>query len=200
MDYKKEIEEVLNALKEAGFDRTTIEEDMGYSENYIDQTLSKGGNKKFLKAMVIYRKAMLQNTTPINGEKMLNSERDKLLEEKESRRKDFEHWADLSRRDKEKAENEKDRLLNIIENNLTKLLEVSLNISSNLTEVKQDTYLGLSYQRAWVEYTAEEAAQGDKKKKDQKVLHMNKLLRSQIDGGRKEGKSSGAHKQHREEQ
>lgn len=200
MDYKKEIEEVLLSLKEAGFDRATIEEDMGYSENYIDQTLSKGGNRKFLKAMIIYRRAMLQNATQVNEPNKQSPERDKLLEEKESRRKDFERWAELSRQDKEKAENEKDRLLNLIETNLTKLLEVSLKLSSNLTEVKQDTSLGLSYQRAWVEYTAEEVAQGDKKKKDQTVMHMNKLLRSQIDGVHKEGKSAGAYKQHKEGQ
>jgi hypothetical protein len=169
---------------------------MGYSENYIDQTLSKGGNKKFLKAMLIYRMAMLQNPTPNDSSKSLGN--DRLMMEIEFRRKDFERWAELARIDKEKAEKEKDRLLNIIETNLTKLLEVSLKLSSNLNDVKEDTSLGLSYQRAWVEYTAEQVADGDKKKKDQTVLHMNKLLRSQIDGGHKGGKHGDAHKQHKE--
>jgi hypothetical protein len=117
--------------------------------------------------------------------------KDDEIKQIEARRRDMELRA-------EKAEKEKDRLLNIIEKNLTELLKVSLHLSSNLTEVKQDTSLGLSYQRAWVEYTAEDKAQGDKKKKDQMVLHMNKLLRSQIDGGRKEGKHSDAHRQHKE--
>lgn len=105
-----------------------------------------------------------------------------------------------------KAEKDKCELLDIIKNNLTKLLEVSLHLSSNLAEVKLDTSLGLAYQRTWVEYTAEQAAEKEislpekKKKKDQVVLHMNKLLRSQIDGGRKEGKHSDAHRQHKEGQ
>lgn len=85
--------------------------------------------------------------------------------------------------------------------NLNKILNKYLtDISSSLTDVKEDAALGLAYQRAWVEYTAEEAAQGDKKKKDQVVLHMNKLLRSQIDGGRKEGKRDDARTQHKEGQ
>lgn len=116
-----------------------------------------------------------------------------VIEQLEARRRDMELRA-------EKAEKENDRLLDIIQKNLTKLLEVSLKLSSNLTEVKEDISLGLSYQRAWVEYTAEEKAQGDKKKKDQTVLHMNKLLKSQIAQGRREDKSSGAHKQHKEGQ
>jgi hypothetical protein len=165
---------------------------MEYSVNYIDQILSKGGNKKFLKAMKIYKMAMLQNATPQSGQA-----NDRLMMEIEFRRKDFERWAELARIDKEKAEKEKDRLLNIIENNLTKLLEVSLKLSSNLTEVKEDTSLGLAYQRTWVEYTAEQSANGDKKKKDATVLHMNKLLRSQIGGDQKEGKSADVHKPHK---
>lgn len=106
----------------------------------------------------------------------------------EARRRDMELRA-------EQAEKEKDRYLKIIEENLTQLLKVTLGITSNLGEVKKDTTLGLSYQRAWVEYTAEEAAQGDKKKKDQTVMRMNKLLRSQIDRDQKAGKSTDAHKQ-----
>lgn len=106
-------------------------------------------------------------------------------------------YVDLLKEQTKKAEEEKDRLLNIIENNLTKLLEVSLSLSSNLAEVREDTSLGLAYQRTWVEYTAEQASEGDKKKKDQKVLHMNKLLRSQIDRDQKANRSADAHKQHK---
>jgi hypothetical protein len=114
-----------------------------------------------------------------------------VIEQIEARRRDMQLRA-------EKAEKENDRLLTIIETNLTKLLEVSMKLTSNLSEVKQDTSLGLSYHRAWVEYTAEEVAQGDKKKKDQKVLRMNKLLRSQIDRDQKADKSTDAHKQSKE--
>jgi hypothetical protein len=117
--------------------------------------------------------------------------KDDVIEQIEARRRDMQLRA-------EKAEKENDRLLTIIETNLTKLLEVSMKLTSNLSEVKQDTSLGLSYHRAWVEYTAEEVAQGDKKKKDQKVLRMNKLLRSQIDRDQKADKSTDAHKQSKE--
>lgn len=118
--------------------------------------------------------------------------KDDVIKQIEARRRDMELRA-------EKAEKENNRLLNIIDKNLTKLLEVSLKLGANLNEVKQDTSLGLSYQRAWVEHTAEEAAQGDKKKKDQKVLRMNKLLRLQIDRDQKAGKSTDAHKQSKED-
>lgn len=115
-------------------------------------------------------------------------------------------YMNLLKEQNAKAEKDKGELLDIIKNNLTKLLEVSLHLSSNLAEVKLDTSLGLAYQRTWVEYTAEQAAEKEislperKKKKDQVVLHMNKLLRSQIDGGHKEGKHSDAHRQHKEGQ
>lgn len=60
MDTKKEIEGLLNSLKKRGFDRGRIEKDLNYSENYIDQTLSKGGNKRFLNSLRDYANRMLQ--------------------------------------------------------------------------------------------------------------------------------------------
>lgn len=117
---------------------------------------------------------------------------ERIIEEKEARRQETKEWA-------ERAEREKDRYLRIIEENLTQLLKVTLTITANLTEVKQDTSLGLSYQRAWVEYTAEEVAQGDKKKKDQNVLRMGRLLKSQIEKDRKEGNRAGVHKQSKDD-
>jgi predicted membrane GTPase involved in stress response len=68
MNYKKEILLLLDRLATAGIDRAQIERDFEYAENFIDQTLSRGGNKKFLAALKIYAKAMLQNTTsPLAG-------------------------------------------------------------------------------------------------------------------------------------
>lgn len=90
MEIKKEIEEVLDSLKAAGFDRGRIEEDMGYSENYIDQTLSKGGNKKFLRAMIYYRMAMLQNPIPPKNN---IDDKERLIQQIEARRKDAEVMA-----------------------------------------------------------------------------------------------------------
>lgn len=49
MDYKEDIQKVLLSLKKKGFDRRSIERELGYKENSIDQILSKGGNKTFLR-------------------------------------------------------------------------------------------------------------------------------------------------------
>lgn len=107
MEYKKQIEEVLDSLKAAGFDRAQIEEDMGYSENYIDQTLSKGGNKKFLKAMVIYRMAMLQN--PIQRPAVID-DKERLIQQIEARRKDAEAMASKMEQHYEDSKTEKAEL------------------------------------------------------------------------------------------
>lgn len=48
---KQEIENELDDLKSKGYTRDKIEEELGYSENYIDQQLSKGGNNRFLNAI-----------------------------------------------------------------------------------------------------------------------------------------------------
>lgn len=69
MNYKEEILKLLERLALNGIDRGRIERDFEYADNFIDQTLSRGGNKKFLAALKIYEKAMLQNTTPPNHDK-----------------------------------------------------------------------------------------------------------------------------------
>lgn len=67
MNYKDQILKLLERLSEAGIGRHKIEQDFAYAENFIDQALSRGGNKKFLAALKIYEKAMLQNATPPKG-------------------------------------------------------------------------------------------------------------------------------------
>jgi hypothetical protein len=51
MDLKKEVESLVDSLENLGFTRSRIEKELHYSENYIDQQISKGGNKRFLKAL-----------------------------------------------------------------------------------------------------------------------------------------------------
>lgn len=51
MDFRKEIESLLVSLKIHGLDRDAIEQKLRYSPNYIDQQLSKGGNKRFVQAL-----------------------------------------------------------------------------------------------------------------------------------------------------
>lgn len=63
MAYKKDIEEILEQLKTKGYERSEIEAALNYSENYIDQALSKGGNERFLKALITYNKSVLPKAT-----------------------------------------------------------------------------------------------------------------------------------------
>jgi hypothetical protein len=67
MDLKKEIEQVLETLKSKGYTRDRIESELKYSKNYIDQTLSKGGNKRFLNAITALNDRLLQNATLNNN-------------------------------------------------------------------------------------------------------------------------------------
>lgn len=54
MEIKERIEKILFSLKKQGIDRRTIEREMDYKQNYIDQVISKGGNEKFLKRLEKY--------------------------------------------------------------------------------------------------------------------------------------------------
>jgi hypothetical protein len=65
-------------------------------------------------------------------ERMLE-EKEKMIAEKEARRLEAKEWA-------ERAEKEKDRLLTIIEKNLTVLLSVTGRIDANLTEAQSDLF------------------------------------------------------------
>jgi vacuolar-type H+-ATPase subunit I/STV1 len=60
MAYKKEIETLLVELKliNPKYDRRWVERELQYSEKYIDQQLSKGGNLKLLQALQRLQKAI----------------------------------------------------------------------------------------------------------------------------------------------
>ena len=53
-NFRKEIEELILQLNSIGIDRRAIEADLDYSEFYLDQILSKGGNEKILKRLQKY--------------------------------------------------------------------------------------------------------------------------------------------------
>lgn len=63
MEFKKEIEITLETLKDKGYDRAVIEQELNYSENYIDQVLAKGGNSRFAKAIKKFLADVLQKET-----------------------------------------------------------------------------------------------------------------------------------------
>lgn len=67
MEIKEEIEIILESLKKAGYERGAIEKELEYSVNYIDQVLSKGGNKRFLKAIKKFKNQILQKATSTNN-------------------------------------------------------------------------------------------------------------------------------------
>lgn len=59
-----QIERQVNKLVSKGWTRDTIEKRLGYSENYIDQTISRGGSKKFLRLLQdLETQPVLYNTT-----------------------------------------------------------------------------------------------------------------------------------------
>lgn len=62
MNYREEIEKLLNLLKAHGYGRRKIEADFEYSPKSIDQILAKNGNPKFLAALRIYCIAVLPKT------------------------------------------------------------------------------------------------------------------------------------------
>jgi len=55
MNYKKEIQSLLDELKAGGYTRAKIEQDLNYSDKYITQQLAKGGNERLLLALRRYR-------------------------------------------------------------------------------------------------------------------------------------------------
>lgn len=63
MEIKKRIEKLLSVLKSSGIDRATIEADLNYSENYVDQVLAKGGNDRFYKSLKTYTERVLGKAT-----------------------------------------------------------------------------------------------------------------------------------------
>lgn len=44
MSYKEKIKTQLNLLKDMGKSRGDVEKALGYSDNYLDQVLARGGN------------------------------------------------------------------------------------------------------------------------------------------------------------
>jgi hypothetical protein len=66
MNRKKQILDLLDLLKSAGISRSKIEEELHYSENYIDQLLTKGGNDRFYQALKRYKEAVFESIAKDN--------------------------------------------------------------------------------------------------------------------------------------
>jgi hypothetical protein len=63
MELKQTIEDILKSLKERGFSRGKIEQELGLAENSINQNLSRGGTKKMLTSLKLLNSRVLQNAT-----------------------------------------------------------------------------------------------------------------------------------------
>lgn len=60
-DLKENIKKLLLFLKEKGYDRRRIEQELGLAENSIDQNLARGGTKKLETSLDLLKKSILQN-------------------------------------------------------------------------------------------------------------------------------------------
>ena len=69
IDFKAEIKKVLSELKFLGYDRRIIEKGLGVREFYVDQVLSKGGNKIFLESITRYLEAKRAEAGLVDGAK-----------------------------------------------------------------------------------------------------------------------------------
>lgn len=58
MELKEEIKNILNRLKSIGISRRDLEKEFGYSRNYIDQALSRGGTDVLFTTLNLYLKKM----------------------------------------------------------------------------------------------------------------------------------------------
>ncbi len=70
MDYKKQLESLLNDLNAAGVSRGEIEQKYEYAENYLDQALSNKANKKIVAAVAFYKEFILLQKS-ISGDLIL---------------------------------------------------------------------------------------------------------------------------------
>jgi hypothetical protein len=74
MKYKEEILKALEDLKEFNLARRQIEKELKYSDKYIDQQLSKGGNEKLLNGLKqLLEKKRLHKPTSVGSERNLHS-------------------------------------------------------------------------------------------------------------------------------
>ena len=79
MNFKKDILTVLDSLKKKGIDRSAVEAELGYSANYIDQILSKGGNKVVLRRLNELLQKDIANAT-VDAGKQISENIDEILE------------------------------------------------------------------------------------------------------------------------
>lgn len=63
MEFKEPIKKLIISLKEGGYDRRKIEQELGLAENSIDQSLSRGGTRKLYTSLKLLADNVLKNAT-----------------------------------------------------------------------------------------------------------------------------------------
>jgi predicted RNase H-like nuclease (RuvC/YqgF family) len=153
MDVKQEIELILEELKKAGFDRSTIEEELGYSKNYINQSLSRGGNPRILSALKLYAKNKFYNkqhqeASVVNADSVEYKVIEKWEIEKDTLINDlFEEKDRAIKRAEEKALKAEEQVKKL-EEEIQKLQKEKLkllDIISNLSKEKPDNVRAAAY-------------------------------------------------------
>jgi hypothetical protein len=107
----------------------------GFSKGQISQVLNKAltPSEDLIKEFNKSFKNVNPGSSPIETYERMLEEKEKMIAEKEARRLEAKEWA-------ERAEKEKDRLLTIIEKNLTVLMSVTGRIDANLKEAQSDLF------------------------------------------------------------
>jgi transcriptional regulator with XRE-family HTH domain len=80
----------------------------------------------------------VEKVETIRADENSTTPHDRLYHVIEARRRDFEKWAELARADKERAEKEKDRLLDVIDNNLALLIKIVGDIHASSKDMADD--------------------------------------------------------------
>lgn len=210
MDYKKSIESVLESLRNAGWERKDLEEELDYSENYITQQLSKGGNARLLKTLQKtlqkatsgeLKKSPKQHTLKAETGTFTLSPRDainvyqRMAEQSEQHARYMARQAeDHTRRVAEQAEMHAQRLENIIIAQLTNMDKKLDTISFNSNEILAGVQRQVVYADARSDVALEALARLEKKKPDVLKEAANKRAHVKMGSKTEHGMSDGAGK------
>lgn len=160
MDYRQKAELLLEKLKNAGIDRRAIEKALDYSENYIDQTLSRGPNEKFLGKLELYAQSILPQdqqpsefntdsfihelrkkwTSEIDVSGLINAllnEKDRAVKKAEEYAKKMESLYEDAKADKANLLTQLNKLQDLVDNTLKWLVESLKETNAPITQINQ---------------------------------------------------------------
>lgn len=160
MDNKQKAELLLEKLKNAGIDRRTIEKALRYSENYIDQILSRGPYEKFLGKLELYAQNILPQdqqpsefntyssehelrkkwTSEIDVSGLINvllDEKDRAIKKSEEYAKKMESLYEEAKADKANLFAQLNKLHDLVDNTLKQLTENLKETTATVAQIDQ---------------------------------------------------------------